>query len=302
MIQSNNKLYAFVLIFVSLLLSCYNQQSTEQQESPKNGRIVICCDESFRPVIQQEQQLYQITYPNAHLDIAYEPQIKCFEDLYKDSVRMIIVDRGLTDSELAYYKSSLSFKPIYDSVAWSAIAVIVNKQSADTLFSYKSLKKLLTQPSSKEIVLDGVHTTSVIDYLQSNILHGQPLGNHIRGCTSTSAVIATVANNKNAIGFIGYCWLNNFVDSLQYFNLNKIKVAKIESPTMIDTFVAPSPATIYFKQYPLTYPIYYILKENFTGLGSGFANFMSLERGQLIFQNALLVPIKMNFTVRKVLQ
>jgi len=44
--------------------------------------------------------------------------------------------------------------------------------------------------------------------------------------------------------------------------------------------------------------IYYILKENYFGLGSGFANFLESERGQLIFKRAYLGPAKINFLVR----
>jgi phosphate transport system substrate-binding protein len=44
--------------------------------------------------------------------------------------------------------------------------------------------------------------------------------------------------------------------------------------------------------------MYYVLKENWAGLGTGFMNFMSLERGQLIFRRAFLAPAKMNFNIR----
>jgi phosphate transport system substrate-binding protein len=44
--------------------------------------------------------------------------------------------------------------------------------------------------------------------------------------------------------------------------------------------------------------LYYILKENYDGLGSGFANFMEYEKGQLIFRRAYLGPAKINFTIR----
>jgi phosphate transport system substrate-binding protein len=41
-----------------------------------------------------------------------------------------------------------------------------------------------------------------------------------------------------------------------------------------------------------------VLKENWAGLGTGLMNFMSLERGQLIFRRAFLAPAKMDFKVR----
>jgi phosphate transport system substrate-binding protein len=37
------------------------------------------------------------------------------------------------------------------------------------------------------------------------------------------------------------------------------------------------------------------MKENYLGLGTGFKNFMMLERGQLIFRRAFLAPAKMDF-------
>ena len=43
---------------------------------------------------------------------------------------------------------------------------------------------------------------------------------------------------------------------------------------------------------------HFILKENAAGLGTGFLNFLSLERGQLIFKRSFLVPAKMGFKKR----
>jgi phosphate transport system substrate-binding protein len=62
-----------------------------------------------------------------------------------------------------------------------------------------------------------------------------------------------------------------------------------------DTYAKPSQQTIMFHQYPLVRGLHYVLKENMSGLGSGFLNFMSHERGQLIFRRAYLVPAKMQF-------
>jgi len=52
------------------------------------------------------------------------------------------------------------------------------------------------------------------------------------------------------------------------------------------------------KRYPLVRRLYYVLKENFSGVGSNFANFLQFERGQLIFSKAYLWPTKMSFQVR----
>jgi phosphate transport system substrate-binding protein len=41
------------------------------------------------------------------------------------------------------------------------------------------------------------------------------------------------------------------------------------------------------------------LKENYSGLGRGFVNFMTGQKGQLIFKQAYLVPGRLALQVRQ---
>jgi phosphate transport system substrate-binding protein len=94
--------------------------------------------------------------------------------------------------------------------------------------------------------------------------------------------------------------VGNESEPSQREDLKKIRLALVECTkcTEKDLFAKPSQSTITFGQYPLIRPLFYILKENWTGLGSGFMNFMSLERGQLIFRRSGLAPAKMSFLKR----
>ena len=83
----------------------------------------------------------------------------------------------------------------------------------------------------------------------------------------------------------------------QYF-LKKIKMAGLESTDIPDSYVLPWQANIYAGRYPMIRDLVYILKEKQTGLGKGFANFLSGEQGQKIFWRAYLVPTQLDFTVR----
>ena len=58
-------------------------------------------------------------------------------------------------------------------------------------------------------------------------------------------------------------------------------------------------ASILTRRYPLVRGLYYVLKENFDGLGTGFVNFLNQERGQLIFKRAYL-GTRMDFEIRRV--
>jgi ABC-type phosphate transport system substrate-binding protein len=80
--------------------------------------------------------------------------------------------------------------------------------------------------------------------------------------------------------------------------LKDILSGKNNVTAVMDLFAKPSQASLAYGEYPLARPLYYILKENTAGLGTGFMNFMSLERGQLIFRRSFLVPAKMGFNRR----
>ena len=277
------------------------KQATQQYDSPQRGVIHISVDESFKPVIDEQIKVYQSSFPNAQIIAEYKPEAECFRDLQKDSTRMIIVARGLTKNEVAWYRQQLGYKPQYDILAFDAVDVVVNPQAADSIFTLKQLNEILSGArADKAVVMDGNNATSTVRYLMDSILHGTAFGKNVTAAAGSKAVLDYVADTKNAIGFVGSSWVGNNQDPSQKAYNKKIKLALVECRNCEkNIFAKPSQATLSYDQYPLVRPLFYVLKENSTGLGTGFMNFMSLERGQLIFRRALLVPAKMYFGIRK---
>jgi phosphate transport system substrate-binding protein len=96
-------------------------------------------------------------------------------------------------------------------------------------------------------------------------------------------------------------WIGNKEDSAQLSFLTKVRIANIQCRGCeSEAYVKPYQANIVLKRYPLVRGLYFILKENYAGLGSGFSNFLTLERGQLIFKRAYLAPSRMALEVRQV--
>ncbi len=113
-------------------------------------------------------------------------------------------------------------------------------------------------------------------------------------------MISYVAEHTDAIGMLGVGWIGNPEDTSQLKHLNKVKISYVQCVQCADTpFVKPVQHTILTKRYPLVRGLYYVLKENHRGLGSGFASFLKSERGQLIFKRAYLGPM-MGFGYRNV--
>jgi phosphate transport system substrate-binding protein len=132
-------------------------------------------------------------------------------------------------------------------------------------------------------------------------LRGTPLGSNVVAAEGSEKVIDVVSNNPNLIGFVGLSWVGDSYDRKQQAYLKKIRMALIECVKCEEKelYAKPSQASLAYGEYPLARPLYYILKENSAGVGTGFMNFMSLERGQLIFRRSFLVPAKMGFNTRK---
>lgn len=296
--QKELRIFIFIVCINIFFINC--RHKNQAYDTPENGKIYISVDESFKPVISEQIKLYEATYPKAHIIANYKSEADCFKDLQSDSTRMIIVSRGLTDEESNFYKQKLSFKPRWDVLAYDAIDVIVNINSKDSIFTLEQLRNYLTgKDTSKTIVLDGRNETSTVRQLKDSLLNGKNFGRNVFAAGNSKGVVDYISNNTNAIGFVGSSWVGDLDDPEQLAYEKKMKFALIEcTKCEKGVFAKPSQATITTGEYPLYRPLYYILKENASGLGTGFVNYLVLERGQLVFRRSYLVPAQMNFSVR----
>jgi len=304
--MSEKMIYMRGLSIISFLLSivlmggCSNKKIKGQPDTPQKGTINISVDESFEPVIEEEIKVYESTFPDAHIIAHYKSQADCFKDFQNDSTRLIIVDRGLDKKERDYYEATLHFRPQFSLIAYDAIAVIVNQHCKDSVFTMNRLRDILSGKENLIAVMDGKNATSTVRYLQDSILKGEQFGKNVVASKNSADVIDIITKRTDAIGFVGLNWVGDNYDRKQQELLKKIKLGLVECVRCEEKglFAKPSAASVSFAQYPLARPLYFIVKENATGLGTGFTNFLSLERGQLIFRSSFLIPAVMNFNKR----
>ena len=287
---------------IALLFNSCNSQTEQSgdEETLEKGTIHISADESFKPVIDSQIQVFESSYPDAKIIAHYKPEAECLKDFAVDSIRMVIATRGYTESEERFMSDSMRINPSKLVVAYDAIAVIVNPGSADTLFTMTEIKDLLLGRSAKKLapVFDGVSATSTVRFVIDSVLKGQSLGANVTAAKSSEEVIDYVSKTANAVGFIGVSWVGNKEDSTQLSYLQKVKVAQIESTNEPGVYVSPAQYNIYYRRYPMVRDLVYVLKEKNTGVGHGFAYFLSGQRGQLIFKRSYLTPAQMQLNVR----
>jgi phosphate transport system substrate-binding protein len=314
------KTFCFLCCLMCILDSCGNYSPSDEPDSRDSGTIYISVDESFKPVIDSQIRVYEASHPQTNIIALYKPEAECIRDLLVDSIRMVIITRETSKGEDDAIADSLKLGPEKMVIARDAVAVIVNPSAPDSLFTVDEIKQILKgkwapvlttdkkasklnvknqEPKELVPIFDGIHATSTVRFIIDSVLKGDSLSPGTMAAQSSEGVIDYVAKHQNAVGFIGVSWIGNTDDSTQISFLKKVKIAQLESTDIPGNYVLPVQANIYLRRYPLIRDLVYILKEKHrTGLGHAFANFISGERGQLIFRRAYLLPAQKDFNVR----
>ena len=264
------------------------------------GTIDISVDETFRPVIDEQLKIFDSSYPDAKITIHYKPEAECFKDYLDGKARIILVTRQLTKAE----QDACTEKKLWPSsmsLARDGIAVVVNNESQDTILDMDALKGILTGVYKKKytVVFDG-GASSTMRFITDSVLRGDKLGSNVFGAKGNSDVLDYVSKNPGAIGFVGmsYVYANEDTSRAGTF-INTVKVVAMKSDSGKE-FLKPYQAYVALKSYPLSRNLYYINSESYHGLGTGFANFLASQRGQLVFLHAHLFPLRSNLVIRDV--
>ena len=286
---------------VVLMAGCTGRNTRADLDSTTSGTLHISVDQSFKPVIDSQIQVFEALNPGAKIIADYKTESACFEDFGKDSTRLIIVTRALMPEEEKSFKEKYSFYPSISRVAFDALAVIINNNVKDTTITMSKIKGILSGSTGdkENAVFDGLEGSSGLRFAKDSILRGERMDtSRVFGEKSSEEVINLVQKNKNVIGFIGVSWIGNQEDTAQMSFLTKVNIAAVQCSCPEKSFVKPYQANIMTGRYPMVRGLYYIVKENYSGLATGFSNFLDSERGQLIFRRAYLGPGKMNFAIR----
>ena len=300
--------YFFIYsIFVLGLFSCNN--TPKPTDTLSSGTIDISVDEAYKPIIEQEKHVFDSCYPDAKISIHYKPEAECIKDFFDNKARIVLVSRDLSNEEKKFCEQ----RQIYNTslpLALDAIAIVVNNASADTEMSMNVLKGILTgEYKTKYTVVFDNQASGMATYVTDSVLGGGKLGNNVFAVKGDSAVIEYVAKNPNAIGFVGLSFVCDPEDNTSTGTFIKtVRVVAMENApntnphidnSGLHKFNLPYQAIIARKAYPLTRKLFYINRESYPGLGTGFANFLGREQGQLIFAHSHLFPLKMNIVIRE---
>ena len=292
------------IVLLAALSACRSRSKDGPTDTYSSGVIAIAADESFEPIVQEEIDVFESLYPLAGIVPRYTTEVEAINLLLKDSVRLAIATRTLTEEEMNSFHSR-KFYPREIKLATDGLALIVNRENPDSLLSVRDFRRILTgevkdwkqvNPGSRlkgiRVVFDNKNS-STVRFAMDSICNGKPLAEgNVSALRTNQQVINYVARNPDAIGVIGVNWLGNRSDTTNLSFKEEVRVMAVSAEDVATpgNSYKPYQAYLYYGNYPLARPIYAILNDPRNGLPWGFTSFMTSDKGQRIILKSGLVP------------
>jgi phosphate transport system substrate-binding protein len=289
-------LTGILLLFVALT-SCQNKADKDgtSEVSRTAGKATFLVDESFGNIIDDQIEVFNSDYPDAHFKVITGNENKILPTFLNDSVRVIVMSRMLTpDEEKTYSRRSI---PVYTSrFAIDGIALITSNDNPDSTITVAEVIDILkgTSKSGKSLVFDNAYSSTLRYFKELAKINKLPKKG-VYTLNNNTDVIKYVDKNKKYIGVVGVNWLlQNNVDRGTYTQQVKMMgVKNLPGKNGGDAYYKPTQNNLISGVYPFLRNIYIINGEGKTGLGTGFANWLLSQRGQLIVLKSGLGPHKL---------
>lgn len=298
-IMKSGRLIAALGVLLLTAVGCGEEAAKDKPtDTLTSGTIDISVDETYRPIIEEQLEVFDSSYPDAKINVQYKPESECIKDFMDGKVRMILVTRNLGADEKAVLEEK-KIVPTALDIAKDAVAVVVNNNNQDTVFSIAQLKGILTGQYAKKynVVFDNPGS-STLRYMLDSLIPGEKLGDNVYAAKGNDSVIQYVANNPDAIGFVSVSHISDYEDPEGLAFISSVRVATIFNDSL-DKGYKPYQAYIAPEWYPLTRKLYYVHRDTYSGLAAGFAKFLREQRGQLVFKQARLFPTRVNIIFRE---
>ncbi|MBG6236721.1 phosphate transport system substrate-binding protein [Pedobacter sp. CAN_A7] len=275
--------------------SCKDKEEKEVVVSRTEGDVSILVDESFSNVVDDQIAVFQSDYPNANFKIIPGQESAILPTFLNDSVRVMISSRMLTSAEEKIY-ANRGIPVRASRFAIDGIALITSKENADSTITVDEVISILkgTSASNRSLVFDNAYSSTVRYFKELAGVKSLPKKG-VYTLNSNDDVIKYIGLHKDYIGVVGVNWLlqgdAKGKDYMQQVRLMGVK--NLQGKKGDDRFYKPTQNHLISGIYPFLRNIYIINGEGKLGLGTGFANWLVSQRGQLIVLKSGLGPHKL---------
>ncbi|MCM1067006.1 MAG: substrate-binding domain-containing protein [Muribaculaceae bacterium] len=296
--------------------------------SSTSGTTTMVCDDTFENIFNQEVDVFEYQYPDAHILVRYGTQAEALDSLFSLNTRSIVISRDLTPEEKrglkAKYKKERGANVNVRSakIAVDAVAFIVNRENTCEKLTVSELADIISgettqwndlEPSKLgkiSVVLDRTGS-SMATFLTDSLLHGAPLASNVYSAGSIPEVFNIVEKNPNAIGVLGVSWITSDMEAADVSKeelaqsvlddgavmgatlTDRVKVLKVNRDDEVRAY-KPYQQYIFDGSYPLFRQIYMITTASTSNVAGGFYSFVTGPIGQKIIMKTGILPARVS--------
>jgi phosphate transport system substrate-binding protein len=289
------KVNSFILILLFFgVLAC--KDTGPKDSSPTMGDISIGCDIQLKEMMSQEEDIFELHYKHAKVNLIYRNELSLLKMLREDSVKTAITSRALNEMEINYFKSKKMVTPRFFPFAKGGLALICNKEVNDTGIVYEDFIKLCSgaDPSNASfntVVVEDVNS-GIASFLLEKI-KAERFTKNVYTLDDKASIFDYLEKNANAIAVVDWSEFSDSDNTIQQGRLKGTKVLGITRPkdsTQLG-FVFPEQYLLQDDKYPLSRTYYFVSVSGKSDLGLGFASFVTGDIGQRILLKAGLLPL-----------
>lgn len=181
--------------------------------------VEYAADICFQPIMDELSELFGARYPLAKIIPHYMSEDSVLRMLTRDSLRVAITTRKLTDNEKNIIRASKhNFKQ--SLFAFDAFALIVNENNPDTVINLNELKGIISGKITDWKQLEVTHKSgelhlvfdnsgsSTVRFMKDSLNGGKDIKGNVHSIKGTNLdVIETVKQRQDVIGVVSTDWL-----------------------------------------------------------------------------------------------
>ncbi|MDE6137250.1 MAG: substrate-binding domain-containing protein [Muribaculaceae bacterium] len=313
---------ALAVGFAAGLSGCLKYE--KKANSHTTGTTTIVCDNTFQNIMQQEIDVFEYQYPEAHILARYATQAEAFDSLMSLNTKTIVASRDISPREREILKGKQRTARS-TKIAVDAVALIVNTENPVSKLTLKEVSEILSGSSTEwndiwpcdlgkiSVVFDD-KASSLVTYMRDSLLNGEPMGANVYAQGSIPQVFKAVKESKNAIGVVGVSWITTDMASADMSKedlaISVLGEEPVEGATLTDQVKVlalyndrldgaearaykPYQQYIFDGKYPLFRQMYMITTGASGSLAGGFYSFVTGNIGQKIIAKPGILPARM---------
>lgn len=281
---------SLLLFPMVLLFACDGPPSDPAtDDSPTYGTVLILADQDLKPLLDDEERMFEATYEDAALEIRYLPERELLAAMLNDNVRAVFGYFRPGGEQEAYFRKR-NMVPHVEVVATDAIAVVVAKTSPMDSLPLDALRLLLGGEAGSRKALFDDPSGGVVRSLVDSLFQGNAgLLKNAVAVNSAEELVTRVAQDTATIGLLAFSRISDLDDPAHRALRDSVKLLRISDSPNVPALL-PTQGTLADGRYPLRRSVYMLVTEGKSGLGTGFASFVAGHKGQRIILKQGIAP------------